>query len=284
MIFASELEFNKQRLEKSKAAFDEQIELERNSLKGLSNIYGEYYQILRELENQQYKNDILNAQGNADKILAIEKKHSKSILDIEIAEFNAKKDLQLQYVGIVGSVGGLLKQIAGKNKALAITALLLEKAAAIATIVVQTAKSLGAATLAAAPMLANPFTAIPAAILLAKSLAMAKVSAGISIAGIVLGAAQGIAAINQAAPGGDSVASSGGGSSLPDLGGASPMGSGGAIPTINQMDTPDLGGGGGGGGVDRASGDTIVRAYVVETDITNTQSRMQEIENRARFE
>jgi hypothetical protein len=66
-------------------------------------------------------------------------------------------------------------------------------------------------------------------------------------------------------------------------GGVGSMGSGGSIPTIDQMGTPDLGGGGG-GGVDRASGDTIVRAYVVETDITNTQSRMQEIENRARFE
>jgi hypothetical protein len=66
-------------------------------------------------------------------------------------------------------------------------------------------------------------------------------------------------------------------------GGVGSMGGGGSIPTIDQMGTPDLGGGGG-GGVDRASGDTIVRAYVVETDITNTQSRMQEIENRARFE
>jgi hypothetical protein len=48
------------------------------------------------------------------------------------------------------------------------------------------------------------------------------------------------------------------------------------------MDTPDLGGGS--SGFDRASGDTIVRAYVVETDISNSQSRMQEIENRARFD
>jgi hypothetical protein len=68
---------------------------------------------------------------------------------------------------------------------------------------------------------------------------------------------------------------------IPSPGGG--VGSMGSIPTINQMDTPDLGGGGG-GGVDRASGDTIVRAYVVETDISNSQSRMQEIENRARFD
>jgi hypothetical protein len=66
-------------------------------------------------------------------------------------------------------------------------------------------------------------------------------------------------------------------------GGGISMGGGASIPTIDQMGTPDLGAGDSGGQV-RASGDTIVRAYVVETDITNTQSRMQEIENRARFE
>ena len=71
----------------------------------------------------------------------------------------------------------------------------------------------------------------------------------------------------------------------PAGGGVGSMGSVGSMPTINQISTPDLGGGGGGGGGSfRASGDTIVRAYVVESDITDSQGRMQEIENRARFE
>ena len=68
---------------------------------------------------------------------------------------------------------------------------------------------------------------------------------------------------------------------IPSPGGS--LGGGGAMPTINQITTPDLGGGDSGGQV-RASGDTVIRAYVVESDITDSQSRMQEIENRARFD
>ena len=242
-------------------------------------MYAEYWKVVRALEEEEYKNDIKNAQGNADKIAEIEKKHSKNIIDIQNAEFQAKKDRQLKYVELVGAVGGLLQQIAGKNKALAITGLVLEKAAAIATVVIQTAKGIAAATAAAAPLIANPFTAIPAGIMLAKSILMQKIAAGIAIAGIGIGAAQGIAAINQASSG-----SSGGGGSLPDLGGGD---TGGALP--------DTGDGGGmppdiasdGGGSRRApsggGGGGSVRAYVIQTDISNAQQREQEIQNRARF-
>ena len=91
-----------------------------------------------------------------------------------------------------------------------------------------------------------------------------------------------IKAAGASIPGGGSISDPG--SSGPSLSGASPMGSGGALPVTDDI-APDTGSvGGGGGGQVRASGDNIVRAYVVETDITNTQSRMQEIENRARFE
>ena len=280
LITASEDALYKEKLERAQAAFDAQKDIEYNALKSFETAYGEYWQVVRALEEQEYANDIKNAQGNKDKIAEIEKKHSKNIIDIQNAEFQAKKDLQLKYVGVVGAVGGLLQQIAGKNKALAITGLLLEKAAAIATVVIQTSKGIAAATASAAPLLANPFTAIPAAILLAKTIVAQKVAAGISIAGIVVGAAQGISAINQASSGSSG---GGGGGSLPDLGG----GGGGAIPDTGGGDAPDTGsdgggsrraptGGGGGGG--------SVRAYVIQTDISNAQQREQEIQNRARFQ
>ena len=279
LITASEDALYKDKLERAQAAFDAQKDIEYNSLKSFSTMYAEYWKVVRALEEEEYKNDIKNAQGNKDKIAEIEKKHSKNIIDIQNAEFQAKKDRQLKYVELVGAVGGLLQQIAGKNKALAITGLVLEKAAAIATVVIQTAKGIAAATAAAAPLIANPFTAIPAGIMLAKSILMQKIAAGIAIAGIGIGAAQGIAAINQASSG-----SSGGGGSLPDLGGGD---TGGALP--------DTGGGGGmppdiasdGGGSRRAptggGGGGSVRAYVIQTDISNAQQREQEIQNRARF-
>jgi len=282
IVTASENELNKEKLERAQAAFDAQKEIEYNALQSFETAYAEYWQVVRALEEEQYKKDIENAQGNADKIAAIEKKHSKNLIDIQTAEYQAKKDLQLKYVGVVGAVGGLLQQIAGKNKALAITGLVLEKAAAIATVVIQTAKGIAAATASAAPLLANPFTAIPAAVLLAKTIAAQKIAAGISIAGIVVGAAQGIAAINQASSG----SSGGGGGSLPDLGGGD-TGGGGALPDVGGGGgaAPDLGGGGGGGTTGGGGGGgQTVRAYVVERDISDAQNRDAEIQNRARFQ
>ena len=77
-----------------------------------------------------------------------------------------------------------------------------------------------------------------------------------------------------------------GGSSEPgfiDIPSAGGGGGGGSMPSLGNITTPDLGSGDAGGQV-RASGEMVMRAYVVESDITNTQGRMQEIENRARFE
>lgn len=281
IVTASENELNKEKLERAQKAFDDQKEIEYNALQSFETAYAEYWQVVRGLEEENYKKDIENAQGNADKIAEINKKHSKTLIDIQTAEYIAKKDLQLKYVTIVGQVGGLLQQIAGKNKALAITGLVLEKAAAVASVVISTAKGIASATAAAAPLLANPFTAIPAGILLAKTILAQKIAAGISIAGIAVGAAQGIAAINQASSG-----ASGGGGSLPDLGGGS-TGGGGALPeTGGGGAAPDLGEGGGGGTTGGGGGGTggAVRAYVVERDISDAQSRDAEIQNRARFE
>jgi hypothetical protein len=280
LITKSEDALYKEKLERAQAAFDDQKDIEYNSLKSFSTMYGEYWKVVRALEKQEYENDIKNAQGNKDKIAEIEKKHSKSIIDIQNAEFQAKKDRQLKYVELVGAVGGLLQQIAGKNKALAITGLVLEKAAAIATVVIQTAKGIAAATAAAAPLIANPFTAIPAAVMLAKSILMQKISAGIAIAGIGIGAAQGIAAINQASSG-----SSGSGGTLPDLGGGD-SGGGGSIPDTGGGIPPDIASDGGGSrrAPSGGGGGGSVRAYVIQTDISNAQQREQEIQNRARFQ
>lgn len=280
LVTASEEALNKEKLERAQAAFDAQKDIEYESLKSFSTMYAEYWKVVRALEEEEYKNDIKNANGNKEKIAEIEKNHSKNVIAIQNAEFQAKKDRQLEYVKLVGQVGGLLQQIAGKSKALAITGLVLEKAAAIATVVIQTAKGIAAATAAAAPLLANPFTAIPAAALLAKSIAMQKISAGIAIAGIGIGAAQGIAAINQSSSG-----SSAGGGSLPDLGGGGAA-TGGALPDTGGGGAPDTGGGGGGGttGGGSGGGGGSVRAYVVQSDIENAQTRENEIQNRARFE
>lgn len=62
-----------------------------------------------------------------------------------------------------------------------------------------------------------------------------------------------------------------------------PSGGGGAMPDLGGGGTPDLGEGGG-GGTTGGGGGTTVRAYVVERDISDAQSRDAEIQNRARFQ
>ena len=65
--------------------------------------------------------------------------------------------------------------------------------------------------------------------------------------------------------------------------GAPSTGGGGSMPSLGGGGTPSLGGGGGGdtGG---GGGGGAIRAYVVERDITDAQSRDADIQNRARFE
>ena len=142
------------------------------------------------------------------------------------------------------------------------------KAAAIAATTIDTFMS---ATAAFASLAKIPVVGVPLGI----AAAAAAVVAGMKNVKSIL------AVKTPAVPGGSSEP---GFVNIPSpAGGGGSMGGGASMPTIDQMGTPDLGAGDSGGQV-RASGDTIVRAYVVETDITNTQSRMQEIENRARFE
>jgi hypothetical protein len=64
-----------------------------------------------------------------------------------------------------------------------------------------------------------------------------------------------------------------GGGSLPDMG----RGGGGSAPNTGGGGGGSTGGGGGGNS-------PSVRAYVIQSDISNSQQREQEIQNRARFQ
>ena len=77
----------------------------------------------------------------------------------------------------------------------------------------------------------------------------------------------------------------------PDLGGGdagggipSSGGGGGALPDTGGGGAPNTGGGGGGGSTGGGGGGGSVRAYVIQSDINDSQQREAEIENRARFQ
>jgi len=158
----------------------------------------------------------------------------------------------------------LLQQIAGKNKALAMAGLILEKGAAIANVVVKAKESIATATANEAKVpfftsigaftIPNPLKASSLATT-AKSIAMTKIGAGLAIAGI------GATAIGQ----GKGVSGGGGQSSIPSsvpTGASTPP----SFNIVGQSDTNQLAAAIGG------QSQQPVQAYVVANDVTTAQS------------
>jgi len=102
---------------------------------------------------------------------------------IEKAAQDAKVALQMEYADLFASFGQLLGQIAGKNKAVAIAGLLIEKGAAVAKVVTQ---------MMTVPAILPPGIPNPAYI-------PARIGGALSIASILASTATGIQQINQAA-------------------------------------------------------------------------------------
>ncbi len=189
------------------------------------------------------------------------------MIDSEQFKTDALAFIQDQQVANVASVGNILGMIAGKNKKLAIAGLVLEQGANIAKVVIDTARGISAATAAAAPFIANPLTAIPATANLARVIVQQKIAAGLSIAGIIAGAAQGISQINSVdIPG--SGGGGGGGGSAPSI----------PTPSISATSAPEFQTGGQAdtgtqvAGAIGAAQQAPIRAYVVSTEVSSQQA------------
>jgi hypothetical protein len=188
---------------------------------------------------------------------------------IDMAELEAKADLQTAYLDLAGQFGSFLKEIAGKNKKVAIAGVIVEQAAAIGKIVVNTGIA-NAKALAASPLtFGQPWIAINT------------ISAGLSIASSVAAGLKAIQQINSADSGSPATPTApprtaGGGSGTAAV--STPALERTAIPQIQgtQAATP---------GQQIASTlaartDKPIRAFVVSQDI-QTQSALDRRTNRA---
>ena len=242
-LTAFEEEYRRDQLEINKKYDDEELARQEEARKKQEDADAKYY------EEQKKKKE----------------EYDKFIVESEQFKADALQFIQDSQLDSVAKVGNILSGVAGKNKKLAIAGLVIEQGAAIARVVIDTARAISAATAAAAPFISNPITAGPASINLARVIAQSKISAGLSIAGIVAGAAKGIAAINKAdVPGGGGSAGGGGGGSV-------------SIPTpsISATSAPQIQSG---AGVDPSSqiartmgmqGSRPIRAFVVSTEISS---------------
>jgi len=139
--FKKFIEGLKEQKDKQTKALEDNLSLEEKRLQALTQGTKEYFAQQRAIEDAAYKVQVDKAAGNAELLETLEKDHKKNLRNIDKAEFMAKKDLQLQIVNLYGGFGRALKELAGKNKKLAIAGLLIEQAAGIASIIINTQKA-----------------------------------------------------------------------------------------------------------------------------------------------
>jgi hypothetical protein len=272
IIDASELEGQKSKNDIIAKGLQDEVALLQAQQKGLTEDSAAYWKNVNEIEDKSYQAKLIAAKGNAKEIEKIEKEHAANKEEIAKLEKEAQLKIIKQRINDIQTFGSNLQVIAGKNKKLAIAGLLIEKAAAVTDVVVNTAKATTKAVAASPLTLGLPWSALIVA------------NGVLQSAAIIKSAVDGIAAINSAGNSAGITESgeipSGGG--MPSL--SSPSGGGGAVPDLGGGTSPDLGGGGGGAGAGGGGQTPTVRAYVVERDISDAQSRDAEIQNRARFQ
>jgi colicin import membrane protein len=270
-----------------------QEELKKLKLAGvtdLTNFEAEYRQDQLDInkkydDEEQRRQDEANQKALDAQKVADEKKKKQQeetqqfLIDAEKARVDAIQTIQDLQLGNIAAFGNLLGQVAAKNKKLAIAGLVIEQGAAVGKVIVDAARAISSATAAASPFIANPLTTVVATANLARTIAQTKIAAALSVAGIVAGAARGIAQINKAdVPGGGGSAGAGGGGGV-------------SIPTppVPSTSAPLIQGGSQNDPQavirQQISGLTSrpIRAFVVSQDISSTQALDRRTNSAATF-
>jgi len=178
--------------------------------------------------------------------------------DKEFKEAQLQAEYQLQDAKFEAVSAGLnlLATLAGKSEAIANTLFVIDRALAIAQIVVNTQREIAAIAAANAPLGA---AGIPITV---KQTLAAKIRAGVGIATV---AATSIAKFKNGGGGADA--------GMPSVGTAAPM-----TPQLPMAQTTNLS-----QQTINDIGNQAVRAYVIESDVTSNQERIAAIRQRARF-
>lgn len=190
-----------------------------------------------------------------------EAKSAQERIEILKAENAAKEGLQNAYFDVVGAGIGIIKQFGEKSKALQKAALIAENAITIARIILDTQKANAAVTAKYALL---PGGQVPASIEILTN----KIKAGIGIATAIAATAKGLQAIG----GGGASASSGGN----NLGGGgssaapAPISATASSTALQQAQINQL-------------SSATTRAFVLESDVSGNQERIQRLNRAARI-
>jgi hypothetical protein len=223
----------------------------------------------KDLISQQEAVLLTNTELTENQKTAIQKQAAAQRKAIDEAELDNKRDIQLAQIDLVGQFGGLLQQIAGKNKKVAIAGIVIEQAAAIAKIIANTAIA-NAKSVAAFPITGGmPWVAINT------------ISAGLSIASTIASAAKSISAINSSD---NATSAQAGTSNLPKGGMSAPV-----APSVAGVSAPVIQGTQSATPGEQIAGTLAavtgkpMKAYVVSGDISSQQALDRRTSNSATF-
>lgn len=223
----------------------------------------------KDLISQQEAVLLTNAELTENQKTQIQKQAAAQRKAIDEAELENKRDIQLAQIDLVGQFGGLLQQIAGKNKKVAIAGIVIEQAAAIAKIIANTAIA-NAKSVAAFPITGGmPWVAINT------------ISAGLSIASTIASAAKSISAINSSD---NATSAQSGTSNLPKGGMSAPV-----APSVAGVSAPVIQGTQSATPGEQIAGTLAavtgkpMKAYVVSGDISSQQALDRRTSNSATF-
>lgn len=222
------------------------------------------------IENDAYQIKIANAKGNAKQIEAINIEHEQNLKDIKLKAAIAEKQIQLDRLNVIAGIGNSLAQLAGKNKALAIAAIAIEKAAAIGSIIVNT-QIANLKAVAASPLtFGQPWVTINT------------IAGGLAAAAAIASGIQAVQQINSVQiPGSNASGGSIGG------GGSVSMPS---APSVSSAQAPQITGTTGGNNPTTQIAQTLagatnkpIRAYVVSGDVSSQQALDRRTSKAATF-
>ena len=196
-----------------------------------------------------------------------EKKASEERKRVKMEEIDFKNMMQNLELDIVEKFGGILQDLAGKNRKLATAGVIIQSAASIARIIANTAAANARAILELGPIAGSAFAI------------KNSISAGLSVVATTIAAVKAIQQINSADSG---AAASGGGAGAPRVP-APPA------PSISSAPTPQINTGGGQNPsqqiaetIGAASG-RPVQAYVISQNVSSTQALDRRVNASASF-
>jgi hypothetical protein len=260
---------NQKRVEEEKERIKQANKLLEESEKRRIELNKEFDKIA-EGKREKEKEDAINQQKADDeeveRLFALEEEKQKAVQDTanaviltneqikqsELDTFIAKKEIQLASVDLLYGLSNVLSQLAGKNKALQVAAIIAENAAGIARIIINTQVANAKAVAISPATVGQPFVAIN------------NISAGLGIASSLLATRKALASLG-----------GGNAGSAPQLsnGGSAPVQPSSPTAQLTQLNQSSI----------NAIGNQAIRAYVVETDVTSNQQRITAIKQRARF-